>query len=356
MLRQPFPNPGLEVSALLKKLRFRYGRNRLLVLVTIALALDIGQQFTASIVFALMRLKIGIPFFFEALLIVLLLRELPKLGMDRFAASMDHRWDLKDRLFSHTWFASNARVPKVLVDAQAIECLGSVDFDSLLTSTRIRIPKLLYLVLPMTGLILYLSWNLEYSPPGGIIDRTVRSVLVSEGPSEDQPKNLETLHSETPWEQVNPPEVKSGNDPIRDDPDKKPSPEEQSQMGEAGPEEQTANNRADVNKIPGPGMGIESRNAGSGKESMEATPEKIESVRTTEKLSPVRSSTRERSRESGFSTLPEATQFLDLIPGQRGGGTTELDPQIVQNFEKQIGDHPKKYRRFLETYYQELKR
>jgi hypothetical protein len=345
--------PSEEVSVLLRKLRIRYAANRLLALFTISLALDLCHELVASLAFNLARIRIGFPFFFEILFAVLILRELPKFKMERFASALDRRWALKDRLYSHTWFVSAASVQKPLVDAQARECLGSIDFQSLLTSMRVRIPKLLFLIVPMAAVVLYLSWNAEYRPPG-ITSRTVLNIILPEDFREEDPETVAGLTGETTGQEQA--DDRSSSEEVEGDSDDPFSSVDQADGVESGSRNQPISSDTENEEIPGPGELNENAEDDPDKRLKVAPPKRLASNPTTDKLSAVRPKKTERTKEGAFRSLPEATQFLNLIPGHQGGGTADLDPQTVQNFEKQIGDHPPKYRQYLETYYQELKR
>jgi hypothetical protein len=351
MILNHYKTPSGEVSALLRKLRIRYAANRLLALFTIALALDLGHELAASLAFNLARIRIGFPFFFEILFAVLILRELPKLKMERFASALDRRWALKDRLYSHTWFVSTASVQRPLVDAQARECLGSIDFPSILAGMRIRIPKLFFLVVPMAAVVLYLSWNAEYRPPG-ITSRTVLNIILPEAIRGDDPGTVAGLTDELTSQEQDPADDNSveggSNDPI--------SSVDQADGVESGSRNQSIRRDTENEDIPGPGELNENPEDDPDKRLKVAPPKRLASNPVTDKLSAIRPKKTERTKDGAFSSLPEATKFLNLIPGHQDGGTADLDPQIVKNFEKQIGDHPAKYRQYLETYYQELKR
>jgi len=304
------------------------------------------------VLFRLFGWKTGLPHFFELLLVVIIIRETLNLNIERFCIYLDRRFALKDRLYSLTWYLVPGNAPEGVIDAQSRECLSSIDFEEIRKRVRFQIPKLLPIVLFFFIATLYLSWNADYRPPG-IVSRIVLNSLslpdegtreTGEEPGSDMDQDSESASAV--------PEREGAEDLLSEI-----DPEGEEQKGgdleQPGSEGETSASSGNGLSPMGSGAGAQD-GSGEGRKVDIVAPDTIESITVTDKVSPPVPSNLESSAEKEFASLPEAKEFLNLIPGQGGAGVAPLDQSVIENFRALMDNYPPVYREQLEIYYREL--
>jgi len=337
------------LSRHLRFLRRRYIINRVLINFTIALTVDIIFDLTAAAMYALLGFRMGIPFLFETLFFILMLKELSQGSIETFATMVDDRYGLKDRLYSHVWFSQGNRVSGNMKTAQALETLGSVNFDDLARGMRVRVPWVLLITLPLFGSLLYLTWSAEYRPPG-ITTRIITDKIAP--PSHpDTPESTGAQTAQTgpgtgpdQPDRIGETDLADGTDPLSGE---EVSQQAQDSAGDLG----AAPDLSDPDE-PGTGSPGTGGSAGGLTRAPESLESNFESPTAAKPVPP----TLAASAEYSFQELPDATRFLNLIPGQGSKSLTRLDPEVISNFEEGIDEFPDRYRQALQTYYWELKK
>jgi hypothetical protein len=337
------------LSRHLRFLRRRYIINRVLINFTIALTVDILFDLTAAAMYALLGFRMGIPFLFETLFFVLMLRELARGSIETFASMIDSQYGLKDRLYSHVWFSQSNRVSGNMKAAQALETLGSVNFEDLARTMRVRVPWTLLITLPLFGSLLYLTWNADYRPPG-ITTRIITDQIAP--PSHPAIPGTTGVQTAQPGPETDP--GQSDRTRERDLADEKDP-----LSGEAI-SQQEQDVAVDPEGVPDLGdpdePGTGSPGTGGSAGGLTRAPESLESNFESPTAADPVPPTLAASAEYSFQELPDATRFLNLIPGQGSRSLTRLDPEVIANFEEGIDEFPDRYRQALQTYYWELKK
>ncbi|UCF30326.1 MAG: hypothetical protein JSV26_09705 [bacterium] len=168
------PDPVSALRGKISRLRLHYTFRRLLDILAVSIAADILLDLLAFVTYLLFRWSFHVPFFLEFLIIVLMIREYPRLRRGRFVTYLDRRFRLQDRLYSFFWYQSAPEVADEIRAAQAEECLRSVDFLHLKRFLRVRVPPLLLPSLPVFLVLVFLYMNAEYRPPGTLTRTTIR--------------------------------------------------------------------------------------------------------------------------------------------------------------------------------------
>ncbi|UCG38833.1 MAG: hypothetical protein JSV00_00940 [bacterium] len=345
----PRDDAGETLRAALKRLRARRAAGRLVHALTTALTADLLLGLTGYLLFALFGFRLGVPHFFELLLLVLVIREMPDLRMQRFALYLDERFALKDRLYSFLWYAEPGRAPEDVRLAHSRECVASLDLGRMEKDMRVRAGPVLPVVLGLSALLTYLSWNADYRPPA-ITTRVVLERLQGSAGPEGSPGD--TQRADTGQE---------GQEAV----DRAPDPDSSSQPGGLGEDAAGAQPESAQAVSPSASSGQGAVSPGGsgagGQGSSGATasvdlvaPERIDSIPVTDAVSPPGPPQLQAQAEAGFASLPDAKEFLSLIPGHDGKRTAEIDPSVIENFGALVDDHPAVYREQLETYYREL--
>ena len=330
--------------------------NRLLQFFSVALITGFLFDLSAIAVYSLWSVKFHFPFLFEILLTVLILRDLPQWRLEKIAIMADRRFTLKDRLYSHLWYSRNTAIPARIRSAQLEEAVRSIDFNSILRSTRVRVPMALVATIPLFVALLYLSWNAQYMPPG----ITTRITSLPNFPMTSN-RLHDTSSRETAGKDPSTPgETKGGGS-------RQPGREDHAQSEE----ELLAENRAASLITPdqaellsddgpagtkdppvtgsGSGGGSAGGMKGSGPENLISNP-----VSTTASA-PVPPNLAADATQA-YLELPDASKFLDLIPGQGSGSLADLDEETISIFEENLERFPDRYREQLNNYYWELKK
>ena len=335
-----------------KRLRTSHSLNRFFHILTFTLAADLLLGFSSVALYHLFGWQTGLPRFFEMLLVILIVREVSRLKIEPFSMYLDRRFALKDRIYSLLWYLVPGNAPGDIVDAHARDCLYSIDFKEMDKGLRPKIPLLLPLVLILFAATLYLSWNSEYRPPG----ITNRIVLNQISPLEKSDQKGSGESGEQLEETVDPPGSEAeieGSDGLS------------REIEDSNEKEEIENtNRHGIeNDLPGPVEGIFSpggsvvggkEGTGEARKVDLVAPDTVDSITVTDEVSAPVPSRLDPISDEGFETLPEAREFLSLVPGQGGNGAAALDQSVIENFRSLIKDHPPVYREQLETYYREL--
>ncbi len=350
----PGSDPVTLLSGHIRALRWRYVINRILISFSIALSVDLLFDLAAATAYTLWEVKLWVPFLFETLFLILVSRELPGVSRERFTTMLDHRFNLKDRLYSFEWFSRGGRVPNRIRLAQALETLEAVDFDSLRRSMKVRVPVILLVALPMFGSLLYLTWNADYRPPG-IATRVITS-RIAPTPHPSVSTTIQADMEETRSAGVEP----GMNSNRTDDPNELASLDEKNPGSSESAQLERPNVAVNPDDIQSPvdasDLGTGSSGAGGSAAGGRArVPESLESnLVSPTAAQPVPPNLAANAAYS-FQELPDATRFLNLIPGQGSQSLARLDPEIISNFEEGIENLPDRYREALQTYYWELK-
>lgn len=336
----------------IKALRTRHALNRFFHIITIALGADLLVGYIATALYYLFGWVIGLPRFFEMLFIILAIREYSQLKMERFGVYLDKRFSLKDRVYSHLWYADSGNTPEDIIDAQSRDCLSSIDFQRLKQEMRLHIPRLLPLVLVLFAVTLYTAWNAEYRPPG-IMSRVVLNSL-SPQIEESNNKGREALDGEgrpsDPSEEITRNENTGGPFPQVDT---GKSDETAGDTIQPGSENSSPGPDGGVVSPAGPGAGGQEASGNAGQAELVA-PDTVDSIPITDQVSLPVPPRLEPVPEDQFASLPDANEFLNLIPGQGGPGVASVDQSVIENFRSLIEKYPPVYREQLETYYREL--
>ncbi|MDF1535194.1 MAG: hypothetical protein P1S46_01670 [bacterium] len=348
-------DPVTLVSGHIRALRRRHMINRTLAIFSIALIVDLLFNLVAAIAFNVWNVKLGVPFLFETLFLVLMIRERTRGSSEMFATLVDDRFDLKDRLYSYVWFSGGNRVQNRIRQAQALETLEAVDFERLRRSMKVRAPVALLLTLPIFGFLMYMTWNAEYRPP----DIATRMIIGRIAP-DPHPAVSTTLQADTEGTQKAAPEP--GMDPDRlDGPGNKTSLEKERLSALDKAQRETTEKAADSEGISDlgdtsePGAGPNG-SGGSAVGGLTTIPESLESIFESPTASEPIPPNLAANAAYSFRDLPDATRFLSLVPGQGSKSLARLDPGIISNFEEGIESFPDRYREPLQTYYWELKK
>jgi hypothetical protein len=233
-----------------------------------------------------------------------------------------------------------------------MECLSSIDFEEMEKGIRFHIPKLLPFVLFLFTAMLYLSWNAEYRPPG-ITNRVVLNPLSppvkgaqknNDGPGSDMEQDSKSADLLSEGEGAEDLQHEIGSE--EDDQKGK----EAEQPGSNGEPSASSGNALSPG---GSGAGGQ-EGSGEARHVDLVAPDTIESIPITDQISPPVPSQLETRAEKEFASLPEAKEFLSLIPGQGGAGVAPLDQSVIENFRALMDNYPPVYREQLETYYREL--
>ena len=161
----------------LRSLRNRYLLRRGLEILAIALALDLILDALSVATYTLFDVPLRKQFFLEVFIVLLLARAAVRARESTFFSFLDRSFSLKDRLYSFREFGRSLSLPSAVREAQAAECLRSIDFDQIRRRLRPRIPLSLLVTLPLFASLMFYYMDAEYRPPGPI-GRTVISVLV----------------------------------------------------------------------------------------------------------------------------------------------------------------------------------
>jgi hypothetical protein len=343
--------PPEKVLGLVKRLRAIHTFNRLLSILTIALAVDLVLDLSTYTLFTLFRWKLALPHFFEIFIIILIARELPRLNMERFCTVLDRRFALKDRLYSLYWFSIPGNADSGILTTHTSECLSAIDFEEVGKKLRVQMPPLLPLVGFLFIILIYMGWNAEYRPPG--ITSRIFIETIRPFDQEQVEKHREDLATREREE-----DELAGK--ITDDKMADVLFPVEREMGE----EEGDPTLPDNGEAQGGSGDRELYPSGSGPGGQEGTgspgqvdlvaPQTIESITVTDKVSAPEPLRLEPGAKTEFSSLPEAREFLSLIPGQEGKKIADLDSPTIENYRALIEDYPPVYRKQLETYYREL--
>lgn len=355
-------DPVSRLADYLGALRKKHIISRLIFILSVGLWVDLLYNITAITLYNALDVRISVPFFFELFIVILLAREIPGWRIEKLAADLDNRFQLKDRLYSFIWYSRHSMVPADIRTAQAKESLSAINFPQILYQTRIRFPYYLSIALVLTCTLLYLAWNEEYRPPG-VATRIITSTLAPKQPQTNTGPDLTRQSTKpTPQSSAVLPDLP---EPGSDGEEMSSSTQPDSRDGEKGtttgdlPEPETAQIGVDPvsDGSAGSGQAAGTRQAGGkGQPGATDAPDTIASVLESETVSePVPPSLR-NSSSYAFKKLPDATRFLSLIPGQAGPSLAPLNGEIVSNFEEGIETFPDLYRDHLQSYYREMKK
>jgi hypothetical protein len=347
-------------------MRSRYIVQRLFRILTITLLVDLVMDLLAVTLFNLWQFKLYFPFLFEILLVVLILRDRPAWKLEKIGIDLDRRFSLKDRLYSFTWYQSHESIPTGTRQAQAEETVNAVDFQHILKNNRLRVPLLLPIVIPLFAGLLYLSWNSEYQPSGittRVVQRSAHQLSKSgieiaglDGRSEPNGGNINENRGKPGVGELPAGEQKNNvTSPKGLDEDNLTSDRSGIKMDRSGElSEQSLESGSDAGTsgaAGGPGNGMGEHPAGGA-----TPPESIDSIFQTESISEPIPPALAMNSSFMFQGLPDATNFLSLVPGQGGQALAPLNPEIISNFEHEIYRLPEAYQKHLQTYYLELKK
>ncbi|MDF1525474.1 MAG: hypothetical protein RRA15_09230 [bacterium] len=271
--------------------------------------------------------------------------------MEQFSKFLDRHFALKDRLYSLIWYIVPGNAPQGVIEAHSNGCLSDIDFEKIKRGLRFHIPKLLPFVLFLFAGTMYLSWNADYRPPG-ITSRIVLKPL-SSGEEGSRQLNEESNSDlgQNPESEGPVPEGEGAENPLSEaKSEEEQLGERQEQPGATGEDSASSGNGLSP---MGSGAGGQ-EGSGEGRQVDLAAPDTIESITVTDKVSPPVPSNLESRTEKEFATLPDAKEFLNLIPGQGGEGVAPLDQSVIENFRSLMVNYPTVYREQLETYYREL--
>jgi hypothetical protein len=361
-----------QTGTFLKKIRARYIVQRLIRILTIALLVDLVMDLLTITLFNLWQFKLSIPFLFEILFAVLILRDRATWKLEKIGIELDRRFSLKDRLYSFTWYQSHDTIPPEIRQAQAEETVSAVDLQHILKSNRLRVPLLLPIALPLFAGLLYLSWNSEYRPSGittRVVQRGAQQLSKSGieiaglgGRSESNRGKNNENHGDPGADEL--PTVEQGNNTTSpkglDDDNfannrsglEADRPGELSERSlESDPGVETSGAGGGPGGVGDPGSGMGEHPTGGA-----TPPENIDSVFLTESISEPIPPALAMNSSFMFQGLPDATNFLSLVPGQGGQALAPLNPDIISNFEREIYRLPEAYQKHLQIYYLELKK
>ena len=363
-------DPVKTTGSFLRKVRRRYILLRLAKLTTLAITVDLIKDMITLSLFNIWGIKITVPFLFEIILVVLIVREWPSWSIEGLGELIDRRFSLKDRFYSFVRYEKDPGIPMEIKVAQARETIGAADFAGILKSTRFRIPVLLPFVLPMFAGLLYLSWNSEYLP-GGITSRIVNYSglrLSDPGRNSADTDNLSsTVRNVTPENRFEPEEDDPRTDGRSATTSGKDVPGSSDQGSAQAASEQGAGiestqaavaSEGDTTEAGGPGGpgGVDGAHGKNGKplDGSMTPPQSLVSVLQTDSISEPIPPALAKNSSYVFQELPEATRFLNLVPGQGGQALAPLDKNILSKFMKEINRYPESYRERLYIYYREL--
>ncbi len=172
---EPSP-PSRLLAETLTSLHRAHLARRGLELLAWALLLDAGVDILSLGVQYLFRFPLHLPGISLAVLLLLLATEAARSPLPAFAARVDRRFALKERLRSALWYRSSPAVAAEVREAQAAEVLRAVDFPLLRRELGPRIPPLLLLSLPLFLGMVAFTLNSGFVAPGALTRLTVATL------------------------------------------------------------------------------------------------------------------------------------------------------------------------------------
>jgi len=330
----------------------------MLDILAVAVTMDISLDLFAYLTFSLFQWSFHVPFFLEIFLAVLIIRETGRLKKSRFTQLLDSRFNLQDRLYSFLWYSGAASVPNAVREAQARECLKSVDFASLNRKLKPRVPPVLFVTLPF---FLGLTWwylNVDYRPPGTVTTTILKIVTPDTDHTNTISRENARSEGDTGQDDKRPQSAQNGESP--EGSEKKLLSAETVPEGEdmetADPTASPEEGAASANRQGGPEL--ERREAGEGGTAPgddEASPEgPIQSNPVTDEVSEV-AQARLRSEPSlGTPSVQEPDHLISLLPWSLKGSSSEDQVYVPDIPGYDINQYPVQYRSHLTRYQKEL--
>lgn len=342
----------------IRHLRRRYAGRRLLDIFAAAVTIDISLDLLAYTTFSLFQWFFHVPFFLEIFLAVLLTREAGRLRKNRFTQLLDSRFELQDRLYSFLWYGGAESVPAAVREAQAKECLKSIDFVSMKRKLKPRVPPILFVTLP---LFLGLTWwylNVDYTPPSTFTTTILKIVTPNKDNTKPMPGEKNPLDDET-RQGEDQPDAAEGVDSATA-PEIEPSSSEAAlESEESEPvDPATTTEKRDPSANRGGGPELEKDEAGGGaivpEDEQAQTEGPIQSNPVTDEVSEVGPARLRDEPSLSTPSVQEPDHLISLLPWSLKSSASGNQVYVPNIPGYDISQYPIQYRSHLTRYQKEL--